>query len=98
MILQLLVRQSPPGKAACPVATGARRPQIEAGQCQGWILLVLGGLDSLVLQSKPGAKEDFLPRASLRQAPHWASLGMGSWYHREDGVEGGSHLFLASSR
>lgn len=95
VILQLLVRQSPPSRAACPVATEARRPQGEAGRCQRLILLVLGGLASLLLQSRLRAKEDFLPGASLRQDP---SLGTGSWCHRRDGVESGSHLFLASSR
>lgn len=64
VILQLLVRQSPPGKSCLPCA-------------RGWILLVLRGLASLVLQIQAGGKkEDFLPGASLRWGP---SLGMGSW-------------------
>lgn len=98
-ILQLLVRQSPPGRAACLVAMGARRQQAEAGRCQGLILLVLGGPASLVLQSRLGGKGGFPTRGQLEAGPlTGASLGTGSWCHGGDGVESGSHLFLASSR
>lgn len=75
-----------------PHRRGARGGQRgEVGWCQGSILLVLGTLASLVLQLRLG-EEDLPP------GPPGASLRTRSWWHREDGAENSSHLFLASTR
>lgn len=96
-----VARQSPWLSCLAPaprLGRGHEDGRVRVAGAGGSILLVLGALVSLVLQSRLGEKEHFLPGTSLRQGPSGAVLGMGRLVSQQDWLQGASHLFLPSTR